>query len=296
MGMESPTLRNPVRALMDRVRRSTATPSPPASARPNPGTSALDYYVTTPPTPQNLLDIFRGEWSSKLPADAGDLQAGAIPLFEDSRIAWGLAELGGIAGQSVLELGPLEGGHSTMLERAGAASVTAIESNTRAFLKCLVVKEVLGLQRVRFLCGDFMEFLRQDPPKFDFVLASGVLYHMRQPAELIHRLAQVTDRTLIWTHYYDETIIRQTPHLAPKFPSKSTEVYEGFRHTLYRQEYGDALGWNGFCGGTSPHSHWMSRLELLNCLRHFGFTHLRVHMEEPTFAHGPCFLIAARKG
>ena len=297
MATDAPrSLKNPVRMLMERFQRRESAPQPPASASPATGTSVLDYYCTTAPTPQTMLDIFKGEWSSKLPTTAGELQAGGIPLFEDSRIAWGLSELGGIDGQKVLELGPLEGGHSYMLEKAGAASVTSIEANTRAFLKCLVTKELLGMQKTRFLCGDFMEFLRTTKESYDFTLASGVLYHMRQPAELIHLLAQVTDRVLIWTHYYDGEIIRNTPHLVHKFPApgETTEV-AGFRHTLYRQEYAEGLGWNGFCGGTAAHSYWMTRSDILNCLRYFGFTHLRVHMEHPDFVNGPCFLIAGRK-
>jgi SAM-dependent methyltransferase len=82
----------------------------------------------------------------------------------------------------VLELGPLEGGHSFMFERLGAREVIAIEANPRAYLKCLIIKELLDLRRVRFLCGDFLEYLRADGTDFDLVFASGVLYHMRNLA------------------------------------------------------------------------------------------------------------------
>lgn len=41
-----------------------------------------------------------------------------------------------------------------MLEQAGAAEVVAVEANTRSFLKCLCIKEVLGMRAVRFLLGD----------------------------------------------------------------------------------------------------------------------------------------------
>src|SRR6187549_1828057 len=102
-----------------------------------------DHYVTSPPSGQNAIDIFKGEWSSQFPPEAGEIQAGQWKLFEDTRLAWGLGRLGGIDGGNVLELGPLEAGHTYMLERAGAASVVAVEANTRAYLKCLIVKEIL---------------------------------------------------------------------------------------------------------------------------------------------------------
>ncbi|MEI2655533.1 MAG: class I SAM-dependent methyltransferase [Microthrixaceae bacterium] len=75
------------------------------------------------------IDVFAGEWTSTLPAEA-DVQAGAVPLFADPRITWLIDHVGGVDGFRVLELGPLEGGHSAMLHQAGA-SVVAIESNTR---------------------------------------------------------------------------------------------------------------------------------------------------------------------
>ncbi len=258
------------------------------------GPGRLEDYIAARPTAQNALNIFRGEWSSRFPSEYPELKAGTAPLFEDPRIAWGMAELGGVAGQRVLELGPLEGGHSFLLERYGAASVTAIEANTRAYLKCLVAKEILGMQRTRFLCGDFMEYLRHEPPRFDLVLASGVLYHLREPAELIDRLARITDRVLLWTHYYAD-VIRQRPHLAHRFRHRRSRVYAGFAHTLYQQDYLESVGRRDYCGGMTPSTFWMRRDELLDCLHYFGFVDQRIHMEEPDFGNGPCLLIAARK-
>jgi hypothetical protein len=302
MGQDAPApVRNPVRAFTDRLRRrgqpGELPPGHPLAGRPanGPPLTILDRYCTGAPDPQTALDIFTGEWASMLPGDWRRYRAGAIPLFGDRRIAWGLKQLGGVVGQSVLELGPLEGGHSWMLEQAGATSVTAIEANTRAYLKCLVVKELLGLQRTRFLCGDFVEYLRQSPPRYDFVLASGVLYHMTGPAELIGLVSQVTDRVLIWTHYYDERIIAATPRLAPRFPRWTESEYRGFRHRLYRQEYAEAVDFPNFCGGSAPASHWLSRQDILDCLRYFGFDDQVVALEEPEHLHGPCFLIAARR-
>lgn len=278
-------LTRPYRFLKNRLHRPAASQAP----------SILDAYCNECPSPQTALDLFRGEWVSKLPPPFSNLQAGQIGLFEDDRIAEGLNTLGGIAGSEVLELGPLEGGHSYMLQRAGAKSVLAIESNSRAYLKCLIVKELLGLERVHFQCGDFLEYLRHDPPHFDFVLASGVLYHQRNPVELIHRLAEVTDRVLVWTHYYDDAILRASATLAPKFPRHDAVTYEGYRHTLHRQEYQASLAHPGYCGGSADYSAWLTRDDLLSAFRHFGFTTLRLLREDPHFPNGPCILFTARK-
>ncbi len=257
--------------------------------------SILDEYVKTAPGPQNALDIFKGEWSSRLPGDLASLRAGSIPLFEDSRIEWGVNAVGGVKDKDVLELGPLEAGHTYMLERSGARTITSIEANTRAYLKCLIVKEILELKRAHFLCGDFVEYLRTNTRSYDIGIASGVLYHMQNPAELIALLAKACNNLLIWTHYFDSAVVSSKPSLANKFTKSAAAVHAGFRYTQFRHEYGDALKWFGFCGGSMPYSHWMSRDDILSCLRFFGFHHIRTSFEMPDHPNGPSFAILATK-
>ena len=253
----------------------------------------LDQYVTSAPSPQQVLDIFKGEWSSKLPEPLAELQAGSALLFEDPRIEWGVSQLGGVEGKTVIELGPLEAGHTYMLDHFGAAEIVSIEANTRAYLKCLIVKELLELKRARFLCGDFVEYLRTNERKFDVCIASGVLYHMRNPVELLALAAKVSDQIFVWTHYYDPAIISQNPKLATKFSSGMPAEYGGFQHTIYRQEYKSALKWGGFCGGTQEFSHWLSREDIIACLRHFGLNNIQISFEQPDHPNGPSFALTA---
>src|SRR5262249_16934288 len=160
-------------------------------------------------------------------------------------------------------LGPLEGGHSAMLEALGAASILAIEANTRAFLRCLLVKELLGLRRVRFECGDFVEYLRGGPPKVDIILASGVLYHMENPADVVELLSRAcAERVFVWTHYYDEERLSAIPRVRAAFVGSRPAVHQGFAHTLHRQEYLRPDAQPMFCGAGQPGSHWLSRDDL----------------------------------
>jgi hypothetical protein len=264
----------------------------PAVARVPPGSNILDQYVRSAPCPQNALDIFQGEWASRLP---GDLRTGSAALFDDARIRWAAEQLGGFQGQQLLELGPLEAGHTSMLEQLGAASVLAVEANTRAYLKCLVVKELLQLRRARFLCGDFLGFLRGNTERFDACVASGVLYHLQQPLELLHLLAGTTDRLFLWTHYYDGEVIGRDPELARHFPGSSPAEHDGFPHTLHRYEYQEALQFKTFSGGGAPFAHWLSRDDILAYLERLGFAELRIGFDEPHHPHGPSFAVAARR-
>lgn len=251
----------------------------------------LDQYVTSAPSPQNAIDIFAGEWASALPDSLGKLKAGQSQLFNDVRIHWAEQELGGFKGATVLELGPLEAAHTCMMEQYGAAEILAIEANTRAYLKCLTIKELFELKRSKFVCGDFVEFLRQNSLQFDICVASGVLYHMRNPVELISLISKVCDRVMIWTHYYDADLMATSD----RFPESHLSEYQGFEHRLYRQEYGVGLDLTSFCGGNDSYSNWMSRADILNCLQHFGFSEIQINFEDSQNPNGPSFCLAAVK-
>lgn len=258
--------------------------------------SVFDRYVMLAPSPQNALDIFKGEWTSSLPGCFSHLQAGALPLFEDPWVKWAVRWLGGVRGKTVLELGPLEGGHTYILESLGAASIVSVEANTHAYLKCLITKELLQLKRARFLCGDFVEYLRANPGRYDICLASGVLYHMSNPVELVALISRVTNRVYMWTHYYDQERVLSTPDLALRFSGAGPIEYGGFECTAYYHHYDEKqLGWEGFCGGLRPSTCWLSRESILRCLRYFGFNDILVGYEDPNHSHGPAFALVAAK-
>ncbi len=254
-----------------------------------------DRFVTARPHPQRALDLFQGQWTSKLPGSLGDLRAGETPLFEDTRVDWACSALGGVEGKRVLELGPLEGGHSYMLERRGAESITAIESNASAFLRCLVVKEVVGLRRVQFLCGDFVEHLRHADERYDLCFASGVLYHMKDPVELLQLIARSAGSVYLWTHYFDPGRLKENPHVWEKFGAREPARRAGFEYTLHRYEYGAAMDWQGFSGGTDRYSHWLTRDDILGCLAWVGMGDLQVSFDDPTHPNGPAFAVVARR-
>ena len=77
-----------------------------------PRVNILDQYKLSSPSVQNALDIFEGEWSSRLPGEFADLRAGSLPLFDVHLIDWFAGHIGGIHGKSILDLGPLEGGNA----------------------------------------------------------------------------------------------------------------------------------------------------------------------------------------
>ena len=247
------------------------------------------------PTPQNMLDIFNGEWACRFPAPFDGLRAGSLPAFQDDRIAWAIERAGGLAGKSVLELGPMEAGHTYMLERAGAARITAIEANPHAFLKCLIAKEILKLQRADFLFGDFVQYLEAKPARADVVIACGVLYHMADPVGLIKKISAIAPRLYLWTVYYEHARVAALPAIARQFVSEQT-VSDGFKHVLHRREYTPALRIGKFYGGTETYSNWLELDGLLGALKHSGFTSIEIQCDDPAHANGPCVSLMASQG
>lgn len=238
----------------------------------------LPRYSDVLPSPQSMLDIFKGHWKSLLPAEYG-LVAGDQPMFEDTRVHWGDSRIpGGIAGKSVLELGPFEAYNTLHLQQHGAREILSIEGNNINFLKCLVLKEVLGL-KASFLHGDFCAYLANSERRFDIIWASGVLYHQRSPLELLTRIAQHTDWAFFWTHYYDEGVLHN--HHRPYFIAEQNVrlSYGGYECPHYCRSY--LLSSDGriptyFEGGNAPHAYWLPLEDIYGCLEAQGMTEISV--------------------
>jgi SAM-dependent methyltransferase len=267
-----------------------ASPNAGDAAPPPAVLNVLDSYVDDTPSAARGFALFDGEWSSDIPGYG----LGHAALFDDERITWFLQQCGGVAGKRVLELGPLEAGHTYMMARAGAARICAIESNTRAFLKCLVVQNVLKFE-ADFWLGDFRRYLDGCGETYDLILASGVLYHMTEPAKLLQDMARVSGSIALWTHYYDPDVILADDRLRRRFDPESTIETVGSRQIVsYRQSYLEALSWQGFCGGSAPTSRWLTRDSLLGLLTDLGFA-VTVGDDSKNHTNGPAItLFAAR--
>jgi hypothetical protein len=251
-------------------------------------------FATGAPSPQAAVDAVPDAWASRLPPPLENVRAGDATLFEDPRINWGFERLGGMDGRTVLELGPLEGAHSYMSQTAGASRVTAVEANPKAFLKCLVVKELLDLDRCSFLCGDALEYLGGGTDQFDVCIACGILYHMVEPVRLIELISRRAPRVIMWTHFYDDAALanrRLAKRLGPAQPAE----HSGFAHHVHRHRYGLDTRLSGFCGGTRPYSHWLPREDLLGALAHFGFGNVEIAFEEKSHPNGPALALVASR-
>jgi hypothetical protein len=255
----------------------------------------LAEFLTESAVDQNAFELFSKSWTTYFD---GVRTGGTSPLGNDARIKW-LLDRVNLADKSVLELGPLEAGHTCMLEKAGA-KVLAIEANKGAFLRCLIVKNHFGL-RSKFLLGDF-EKTEFSGENYDLVMASGVLYHMREPVAFLEKFGNLTDKLFIWTHYFEPNLSRWNENLRHQIDSGKWDIGNPIvvsvghlKIRTIRQHYKESLGWSGFCGGTDTYSSWIYREDLLSLLDFLGFKKIEISFDEVGHQNGPSFCVLAQK-
>jgi hypothetical protein len=232
------------------------------------------------PSSQSALDIFAGSWWTTMPAGSG-LLAGKNPGFEDTRCGW-VNDITPLAGKSILELGPFEAYNTWQFAQLEPRKLVSVEANRFNYLKCLVVKEIFGFNS-HFLHGDICKYL-QESDYFDFIWASGVLYHQTDPLNLLQLASAKTDRLYIWTHYFDEGC-SSSPQQGPGFQahhnSKVTlcgEEFVYYYRTYFLEDFDNSLPLN-WSSGTAPFANWLTRSDVIRALNLLGFHDVRFQVD-----------------
>jgi hypothetical protein len=232
------------------------------------------------PSSQNALDIFAGSWWTAMPVGSG-LLAGKNPGFEDGRCGW-VNDITPLAGKSILELGPFEAYNTWQFAEFKTGDVVSVEANRFNYLKCLVVKEIFWLKSI-ILHGDFSKYLQDVRHSFDFIWASGVLYHQTDPLRLLELASKRTNSLYLWTYYFDEgclTSSQQGPSFQANRNSKVTFCGEQFDLSFrsYIDDFENALPLN-WSAGTAPFANWLTRADLIRSLNLLGFRDIRIHVD-----------------
>lgn len=256
---------------------------------------SFDKFELRYPSLQNAVEVFAGKWASDLSKACSVVNTGGADLFVgDPRPKMAAEALGNgdgrIDGMRVLELGPLEAAHSFQLEHLGASSVLGIEANAEAFLKCLVVKELLNLRNCHFMLGDVLEFTKNTKESFDIVFCSGILYHMQDPISLIKAICSITDKCFVWTHYYDADSGNKEGERKCRHVN-----YDGLITDYYELEYSNRQE-DTFWGGNTDLRAWMPRDGILACFRHFGLDDVRILQDIPSHQNGASMSFVATRG
>jgi hypothetical protein len=251
-----------------------------------------DKYEERAPARESVVALFGDQWVSALPG----LESGDVALFADDRIRWALELAGGVSGKRVLELGPLEGGHTYMLQQGGAAHIDAIEANTLCYLKCLLVQQLFELDRATFQLGNFVPWLHATDETYDLVVAAGVLYHLSDPVPVLDAICRAGDQVYLWTHYVDlELMPKKDRRYKRWFVGVEEHDYAGKPYPLHRRAYKRGPSEDPkFIGGVHTTTAWIEKQTILDVFAAHGFEVEVAH--EANNHSGPSASFFATKG
>ena len=203
---------------------------------------------------------------------------GSYDAANDPRLALFFRDVS-IEGKRVLELGPLEGGHTLAFARAGADEIVAVEGRRDNHMRCLLTKDLFGLDNVTFQLGDIRDVTRSTHGAFDVAIALGVLYHLPNPDHLLRQLVEIAPLTLLWTHVADKG-----------HPEKASEgqldsQFGTFRGKILAEDTTLTLA------AMDRDIIWLYRQDLLDLIKAVGFRQCRILKEWPTGSSlGPSLL------
>lgn len=246
------------------------------------------------PGHQQAIDLLPG-WNCSFPGEL-DLRAGPLGLFTDERILWAIETFGTLKDKTILEVGPLEGMHTYMLNRERPRRIDAVEANRLSYLRCLITSQILGLDRAHFFLGDAQQWLETRHETYDLIIASGVLYHMRDPVGFLKAAAQRSDALFLWTHFFlDEAMKPDDPRRWPFSGKVVVRTVGNVEVRCHERSYKNTAGNSSFCGGMSDRHYWLDRDDILSALAVLGYQQIDIMGEDLAHPGGPCFSLLARR-
>lgn len=173
--------------------------------------------------------------------------------------------------KAILELGPLEGGNSHILEKLGISKNVAIEGRVDSYIKCCVIKNIYNLKNTKFVLDDVRRISLEKYGKFDIAVVLGLLYHLDKPNELLQSLGTMVNTLILSTHYSDS----DSPYpdaLQLEIESKNG-IYKG-RKYIEDPDFDPNAGLENY-------SFWPYETDLLKMCEDAGFNRLEILAKNP---------------
>lgn len=149
------------------------------------------------------------------------------------------------------------------------------------------MKEAFQLTKAKFIFGDFCKYVEDYcEENFDIVSAAGVLYHQKNPAQLIYNLARITDNVFVWAQVANDN---QPSKIHSSVEANGSEYFGKINN------YGGGrLMSESYCGGLNNEAFWMFGEDMLRCFKDAGFINIVKKEAAPT-SNGDCLLFTASK-
>jgi predicted O-methyltransferase YrrM len=175
----------------------------------------------------------------------------------------------------ILELGPLDGGHTLALaQAAGVGEIVAIDGREQNVRRASFIVDLYGLKNASVLLHDLRTFDIATLGHFDLVFCSGVLYHLPEPWKLIEQCAKVAPALHLGTHYAPET--------------KPTHIANGYHvYTYYEGELSHPFS------GLQAEALWFTLPSLFRVLNDAGYGTIIATGHTLTMPQGPAISLMA---
>jgi SAM-dependent methyltransferase len=248
------------RAAYDALRGRTSTPAPWVRPEPiEPGWWDLLPFTT------HRIELAPGIETAPSGVDA----------LDDVRLDLVVEACGGsLEGRTIVDLGCLEGGFTLGFAALGAEHAVGIEARDVSVRRCELARDLLGLQHAEFVQADIKDELTSREP-FDVVFASGILYHVSDPADLLVSMrGACTGVALIDTHVAG---LDEASHGCSEIVTRSSggHDYRGRMFPEYAADGSDGdiedLLWAAW-GDTA--AFWPLEDELVAMIRNAGFSEI----------------------
>ncbi len=102
-----------------------------------------------------------------------------------------------MTGLTVLDVGCNAGFYSLKVKERGAKRVVALDVAEKNIRQAKFLSEYFNLQ-LEIVKEDLLEYVLTTNEQFDYVIFSRVFYHLRYPNLILDRLAQMTNKKLIF--------------------------------------------------------------------------------------------------
>ena len=281
-------------AALSRLRSATET-----SDQKERRAETLDVYVRTAPGAGNAIDIFKGQWASKLPAPYERPERAASHRCTKTRACTAALEVLGACDRAsgILELGPLEGGHTYLLDRSRRGAHprhrrqhARVPEMPRREGTARHAGRALRLWRLHGVSARARRSAWTSPSR------SGVLYHMMSPVELLARLARHRGRplpldALLRRDPAGGATARRPPRLSGRTRpiTRASATASTVSRTVPRSSGATSAE------ATAPRHVGCTRADIVSALAHFGYTRVHPYYEQPDHPHGPAFSVVAQR-
>jgi SAM-dependent methyltransferase len=196
-----------------------------------------------------------------------------VDVRDDVRIDLVVAACGGsLAGRTVVDLGCLEGGFTLAFAALGAERAVGIEARELSVRRCELARDLLRLDAAEFVHGDIKEVLAGGR-RYDVVFASGILYHLADPAEFLRTMRSAcTSVAVIDTHVAREHAASHDCSDLRELVSGG-ETYRGRMFPEYSRGSSDGEREEFLWAAWSDHdSFWPLEDELVRMIQDAGFS------------------------